>query len=578
MKRFLLVLALLVSAKVSATTYIGIAEGKGYPNEQPITVLGKNADVDASANETLNDNGGLLTFPTSANKINVVSANANDVGGVKAAGTLTVVDWEQMLNAKATGTVEMKATNLMTPAKATAGIQIGNIAQLDNATVSVNGDVLTEGVDWNAVNGEVEAATNLATAIDGLGNGISAAATNELVTLTYDSNGTAGNSKAISVAEATLNGLTLVGTTANDTTLSGGRDALLLTVNGNGLTAGTDFAIGSLSGTAINFASAINTDNVLNGYLLASANSSVVTLTYTTNGEGGNAKTLVTNNSDAASVSGATFTGGEDLLTLTVNGVSFVAGSAFTPSTSNSVTAGNIVTALNANGTVSDEIIASNVDNLITLTALSEGTAGNSIATATDDTDSLTVAGANLTGGVADGNGANLLLVKCLDTNYLEVTETVVLSGTSTVDTVGDCLRLNSVEVSEAGSTGAAQGNLTITQNGSGLFLGKILADTNQANLGYYTVPASKSALLTDISGSIYSGSGTVNVITKSRNFGSVFKENRLDTITDNGDNSLPGAVNLPDKFPAKSDIQFEADSDTDNNSVNIKADFVLVD
>jgi len=490
-----------------------------------------------------------------------------------------------MLNEKATGTITMKANSLMTTAKATGSIRLsGAFAELDNGVITFNGVDLTEGVDWSidTVNGVDTSASNLAAGINSNGsiNGyLSATASSSLVSLEYASNGVAGNSIGINVDNGLLNGLTLVGTTSNDTTLSGGRDALLLTINGNGFTAGTDFAIGNtLLGTAYNFVNAINTDNIINGYLLASYVDKFVTLTYTSNGEAGNAITTTTNNSNAASVSGATFTGGEDLLTVTVNGIDFVAGVDFTPTTSNADTASAIVTAINANGTVAAEAIATSSSNVITITALAEGTTGNSIATATDDTDSLTVAGANLTGGVADGNGANTIVVKGLDSTYAEISETVVLTGNDSVATTGSYLRLNSLEVSEAGTTGSAQGAITATQNGSDLFLGKILADTNQADLGYYTVPLSKSAQLVELTGSILTGSGNVNVYTKGKEFGSVFKDKRIDTLTDNGDNSLPGEFALPINFPAKTDIIFEADSDTDNNAVGIHADFVLND
>lgn len=580
MKHLVLVLVLLFGLQAQASYLEFVNSG-----ESSVTVTGKNTDVDASANETLNSNGGTISFPASANFISLESTSTDDVGGVVATGTITVVDYTEMENGKALGTVQMKANNLMTAAKATGSIKIGGaISQLDNGVININGVALTEGVDWtlDTVNGKNTTASNLATSINSNGsvNGyLSAVATLNEVAITYATNGTAGNSIGINVDNGLLNGLTLVGTTSNDTTLSGGRAALLITVNGNGLTAGTDFAIGSnLYGTAYNLANAINTDNVLNGYLLASASGTITTITYTSNGSAGNAITLTTNNTNAASVSGATFSGGTDLLTLSVNGVDFVAGVDFTPATSNTVTAANIVTAINANGTVAEEVIATNTDNAITLTALAEGTTANSIALASDNTNGATVSGANLAGGVADGNGANLVFVEGLDSTYTEISETVVLTGNDAVLTTNQYLRLNSLEVSEAGSTGSAQGAITATQNGSSTFLGKILADTNQANLGYYTVPAGKNAYLTDLTGSILSGSGVVNVYTQATESGGVIKDRRVDTLTDNGSNFIPGGINVPVKFAPRTDIIFTGDADTDNSSVQVRAEFLLVE
>lgn len=472
MKNFVLVLVLFfLSINLAQADYIDYAKGGNI-----VTVLSKNADIDAAANETLNDNGGTITFPTNANYISIVSANANDVGGVLATGTITVVDYTDMQNAKASGTYIVKA---------------GSFATLNGIVLTINGTAFTAG------------SNNTGTTFD---------------------------------------------------------------VNGE-----------SLKTIAANIAARVNANGTVNALVLATSDNNIVSLTAVSNGAASNSLTTTSSDNNGIVASAATLTGGTDLVTLTINGVAFAAGTSFTPATSNTATAASIVTAINANGTVAKKLIATSSAGVITLTALSEGTTANSIGLVTSNANGATVSASTLTGGKADGNGANLVVVKGLDSNYAEKEETVTLNGTSAVLTTNQYLRLNSLEVSEAGSTGSAQGAITATQNGTSLYMGKILADTNQANLGYYTVPAGKDGLLTGLTGSILSGSGVVNIYTQAREEGGVFKDVRIDTLTDNGTNNIP-SISTPINFNGKTDIKFTGDADTNNSSVQVRADILILD
>lgn len=470
MRRIILALVLFLGLAVSAN-YLSIATDKQVPGTKTKRVLGKNPDIDIAASETINSNGGTLTFPTTANKLVVVSSSANDVGGVQATGSITVVDWTEMLDQKASGTYTVNTNAL---------------AAINGITLDLNGEELEAGVDFT-VNGTQSAAT-----------------------------------------------------------------------------------------IAANIAAAINADNNLNTSVIATSIRNIVTVTYLQNGQVGNAFTIASDGG-GITASAATLTGGTDLLTLSVNGIDLVAGVDFIPSTSNGVTATNIATAINANGTIASDLSASATGAVITLTALAEGTAGNAIALATDNTNGATVSGANLAGGRADGTGANEVTIECLNANYLEVTETVILNGTNNVKTTNECIRLNGFEVAEAGSGGVSAGAVKVTQNGSNLFLGKILTGTNQAELGYFTVPTKRQGLLVDLTGSVYSGSGKLQVITKAREAGSVFKEVRLDTLTENGSNFIP-ATNLPIRFAPRTDVVFEGKADADNTAVYINAGLVITE
>lgn len=114
-----------------------------------------------------------------------------------------------------------------------------------------------------------------------------------------DTAGAAGN--AIAVSETLTNG------SWGAATLAGGQTPLTINFNGTALVAGTDFtAATSNDATATSLASAIDGISGVN----AAAVAAVVTIKNDAVGTAGNAKTLTTSNTSAATVSGATLTGG----------------------------------------------------------------------------------------------------------------------------------------------------------------------------------------------------------------------------------------------------------------------------
>lgn len=98
--------------------------------------------------------------------------------------------------------------------RASATITVLDYTLLSGKTITVNGNVLTEGVGFNAVTSNNQTATNIASAIDALAL-VNAAAVGPLVTIHADAPGTAANSYNLLTnadAEAlTLSGSTLAG-------------------------------------------------------------------------------------------------------------------------------------------------------------------------------------------------------------------------------------------------------------------------------------------------------------------------------------------------------------------------------
>jgi len=97
--------------------------------------------------------------------------------------------------------------------RASGTITVDDYSVLSGKTVTVDGNVLTEGVDWNAATDNDTTATSLASAIDGIA-GYSASATGAIVTIYYETPGTGGNAKTVAtnaVSGLTLSGATLAG-------------------------------------------------------------------------------------------------------------------------------------------------------------------------------------------------------------------------------------------------------------------------------------------------------------------------------------------------------------------------------
>ncbi len=133
------------------------------------------------------------------------------VAAVKATGTVTVVDYLKAIatkaagsitygvptaGVKATGTISVVDYTLMSALQGQMTITIVDYAALSGETVTVDGNALVEGTDWDAETSNDVTATNLAAAIDGLGS-YEASAVGAVVTVKFSTAGTAGNGKVV---------------------------------------------------------------------------------------------------------------------------------------------------------------------------------------------------------------------------------------------------------------------------------------------------------------------------------------------------------------------------------------------
>lgn len=542
------------------------AEGN-EPAAKLFEVRGYNGDVDIAAAEEVIDAGGTLTFPTQARVHALVSGSANDVGGKVASGTFTFAD-NNVLDGTDEGTITIVDFYKANGEKATGQINITNFAALAGKTITVDDTTITEGSDFDAEVSNEKTARNIAAALAGETAVTATVNTGSaVVEIEAAAIGTAGNSIALETNAAS--GIALSGAT-----LAGGKAVLTVTVDLDTFVAGTDFdAETDNDTTAANLAAAIDTTGVT-----ATAEGAVVTITLDTNGLQSSHIALATSNTNAATISGDELAGGSDLLTLQVNGVDFVAGVDFDVGASKEDTAQNFVDALNASEDVGIDglVTASLAGAVVTVSAVAQGTAANSY-TLTSDTDSVTASGSGtMAGGRADGTGAREILVTGLDANYAEITETVVLNGTNSVNTVNSYLRINELRVTEVGSGAAAAGNITATAATDTTVTSRILAGQNVSRQAVYTVPASKTAFMVNAYAALPNqASKKAQVEVLARPYGLGYEQK--DLLCVNADNKGYSESMRAISFAAKTDIKMLATVSADNSVVQAGMQLLVV-
>lgn len=97
----------------------------------------------------------------------------------------------------------------------------------------------------------------------------------------------------------------------------------------------------------------------------------------------------------------------------------------------------------------------------------------------------------------AAGTGARTVRVEGLDTNFLEIEETLTLNGTTAVSTTLAYRRINQVQVETAGSGEVNAGAITLTmQNAPVTVTAHVVAGRGQLTQAIYTLPAATRGYL----------------------------------------------------------------------------------
>lgn len=182
------------------------------------------------------------------------------------------------------------------------------------------------------------------------------------------------------------------------------------------------------------------------------------------------------------------------------------------------------------------------------------------------------------------GTGARQVTIEGLDASYAAQTETVSMNGLTAVAVTGTWTRIQRAYIAtdQAGSGEVNAGNLTIRNaGGSSETVGYIAAGKGQTLLGFYTVAAAMTGYMSQFTvGITGSNSARVDLEIIFREIGSSLPVRRVKehvTVDGNGTTAYVHPYPVPLVVPAKTDVIFRAESDTNNVGCAITFDLVLV-
>ena len=174
----------------------------------------------------------------------------------------------------------------------------------------------------------------------------------------------------------------------------------------------------------------------------------------------------------------------------------------------------------------------------------------------------------------AAGTGARTVFIEGLDGSYNVVSETVILDGTTAVETVNSYLYVNQFYVVTTGTGGVNAGEITAKVDTTLYDL--IAVGYNQRTTAHYCVPAGYTAYLTEgvITAGQASGSTAVTAFLKQHGPDGILRVVAISTLN-NGSISYDFAY--PVAITEKSCFGATAVGAANNNSVSAFFNFVLI-
>lgn len=177
--------------------------------------------------------------------------------------------------------------------------------------------------------------------------------------------------------------------------------------------------------------------------------------------------------------------------------------------------------------------------------------------------------------------GANTVLISGCDGTGAAISESVEMNGTTDVTTVNSYLRVNSMVVTTAGTSGWNEGNITATATTAGTVQCEMDATEGVSQNSHYCVPLATKGYLyqVEFNAAKISGGGSPEIEFKgyARPNGGAWLQlfdKKMDTsVTDEIDVVLP----FPTQMNALTDIRMRADSDTNNTEVRTRMYILLI-
>jgi hypothetical protein len=179
------------------------------------------------------------------------------------------------------------------------------------------------------------------------------------------------------------------------------------------------------------------------------------------------------------------------------------------------------------------------------------------------------------------GTGARTVFIEGVDGNYNVVSETVILSGQTAVDTTKSYLYVNKFYVVTAGSGGENAGNInagtgTVTSGVPAVLYDIIAAGYNNRTTGHYCVPAGYTGYMVEglFSSGQASGSTAVTGFLKQHGPDGILRVGAVSTVNNS---SAVFMFAFPYVIPEKNCVGATAIGSANNNSVSSYFNIVLI-
>jgi hypothetical protein len=169
----------------------------------------------------------------------------------------------------------------------------------------------------------------------------------------------------------------------------------------------------------------------------------------------------------------------------------------------------------------------------------------------------------------SDGTGARTVLLEGLDTNWEEVSDTITMNGTASVESAVSFLRVFRAKVVTAGTGETNADVINIKDNADTVLMAEIVAGRGQTEMAMWTVPASHTFFLTQVN--IAEGNNKkchVPLYTRDNAISDAAWQLKNENVVNLNDISVP--FSLPLKITEKTDIEFRASASSVGGDVNI--------
>ena len=181
----------------------------------------------------------------------------------------------------------------------------------------------------------------------------------------------------------------------------------------------------------------------------------------------------------------------------------------------------------------------------------------------------------------AAGTGARTITITGLDASFVEVTETISLSGTTPVATANQYMIVHRVLVATAGTGNTNAGNITGTSTGGGTpVLAYVAAGRAQTTSSIFQVPAGKTAYMMElfVAGQSATATALLDVALFIKPFGGVFNLKADFPLSMTATSMIVrDFASAPRKYTEKSIIKFQATPTAGSWDVTARYDLILV-